>query len=82
MSGLDLHSTPFAREIAAVTSSKNQTPCRSYDLEFLVNGQSYKPLDMTNVNEDDFNERQREVLAEWDAKREESCIRGTKLHKE
>lgn len=39
-------------------------------------------LDMTNVNEDDFNERQREVLAEWDAKREESCIRGTKLHKE
>ncbi len=50
MSGLDLHSTPFAREIAAVTSSKNQTPCRSYDLEFLVNGQSYKPLAIMGVN--------------------------------
>lgn len=50
MSGLDLHSTPFAREIAAVTSSKNQTPCRSYDLELLVNGQSYKPLAIMGVN--------------------------------
>ena len=39
-------------------------------------------LDMTNVNEDDFNERRREILADWDAKREESCIRGTAVHKE
>lgn len=54
MSGLDLASTPFAREIAAVTENKLQQPCRSYDLEFLVNGESYKPLaimGVTNIND-------------------------------
>mgnify|MGYP003605940348 FL=1 len=50
MSGLDLQSTPFAREIAAVTGSKTQTPCRCYDLEFLVKGESYKPLAIMGVN--------------------------------
>lgn len=43
---------------------------------------SLRYLDMTNINEDDFNERRREILADWDAKREESCIRGTAVHKE
>ena len=50
MSGLDIHSTPFAREIAAVTGNKTQTPCRCYDLEFLVKGKSYKPLAIMGVN--------------------------------
>ena len=50
MSGLDLHSTPFAREIAAVTGNKSQTPCRCYDLELLVKGNSYKPLAIMGVN--------------------------------
>jgi len=50
MSGLDIHSTPFAREIAAVTGNKVQTPCRCYDLEFLVKGKSYKPLAIMGVN--------------------------------
>ena len=39
-------------------------------------------LDMTNVNEDDFNERRDEILEDWANKREESCIRGSKIHKE
>lgn len=50
MSGLDLQSTPFAREIAAVTQNKASPPCRSYDLEFLVNGNSYKPLAIMGTN--------------------------------
>ena len=38
-------------------------------------------LDMTDVSLDDFNERREEILEEWAAKREESCIRGTAIHR-
>ena len=38
-------------------------------------------LDMTGVSEDDFKERRQEILDEWAAKREESCIRGSAIHR-
>lgn len=49
MSGLDIQSLPFYREVGAVTSNQVVKPCRNYDLEFLVNGESYKPLAITGV---------------------------------
>lgn len=38
-------------------------------------------LTMTNVSEKDFNERRKEILEDWATKREESCIRGTAIHR-
>lgn len=64
MSGLDLQSTPFAREIASVTDNKVYTPCRSYDLEFLIKGETYKPLAIMGVtNTNDFIDAFYKVLA-------------------
>lgn len=55
MSGLDIQSTPFAREIASVTDNRMHTPCLSYDIEFLINGDSYKPLAIMGItNTSDF----------------------------
>ena len=39
-------------------------------------------LDMVNVSEDDFTERKEEILAEWNEKREKSCIRGSEIHRQ
>ena len=39
-------------------------------------------LNMAGINEHDFNERKLEILEDWAAKREESCIRGTAVHKD
>ncbi len=39
-------------------------------------------LDMVGVDEADFEERKQEILDEWATKREESCIRGTAIHRQ
>lgn len=38
-------------------------------------------LEMTGISDADFNERRQEILDEWAAKREESCIRGSAIHR-
>ena len=38
-------------------------------------------LNMAGVSDDDFTERKIEILDEWATKREESCIRGSEIHK-
>lgn len=38
-------------------------------------------IDEVNISEDVFNERKTQILKEWEVKREESCIRGTEIHK-
>lgn len=35
-----------------------------------------------NINSTDFNNKKEEILAEWKRKRDESCIRGTAIHRE
>lgn len=37
---------------------------------------------MTDIDEEDFKERKQEILDEWATKREESCIRGTAIHRQ
>lgn len=39
-------------------------------------------LAMANIHDDDFKERKKEILEEWNVKREASCIRGTAIHRE
>lgn len=39
-------------------------------------------LDRTGVSEDAFSTRKTEILAEWQEKRETSCIRGTAIHRQ
>lgn len=53
MNGLDVNSTPFKAEISAVLGAGGETPCYSFDIEFIVNGESYKPaviLGVTVIN--------------------------------
>jgi ATP-dependent exoDNAse (exonuclease V) beta subunit len=40
-----------------------------------------KLLSKLDVDESIFDEKQKEILAEYDRKREESCIRGTEIHR-
>lgn len=39
-------------------------------------------LSEVNIIEDEFNERKKEILLEWQEKREASCVRGTAIHKQ
>lgn len=43
---------------------------------------SDKYLEMCNINKDVFEEKRKEILAQWAEKREKSCERGTAIHKE
>lgn len=41
-----------------------------------------KYLNILDISSDTFTEKRNEILAQWDAKREASCLRGTAIHKE
>ena len=41
-----------------------------------------KYLNILDISIDTFTEKRNEILAQWDAKREASCLRGTAIHKE
>lgn len=41
-----------------------------------------KYLKILNLSEDIFNKKRQEILDEWAAKRDESCIRGTEIHRQ
>lgn len=50
----------------------------------LVNSKIFKEEYLTrfNITVDDFTERKKEILLEWEIKREASCVRGSSIHKE
>lgn len=50
MNGLDINSTPFKHEVAAVVDRGVTTPCYHYTLEFHVNGQNYTPFSIVSVS--------------------------------
>lgn len=49
MNGLDINSTPFKNEVAAVIAGGGKSPCYSFDLELMAGGERYKPISINSV---------------------------------